>query len=270
MFFNLFNKNVNKFVPIISSENDTLYHLIFHLHSINHEKIHYAIEKLKQSAHIFNGYKILTVSSPDNQFHNNFVFQKIIDELYTPNTIIIPVINSNKTKESGHFFKASAPLLKAMLGHNDTNKNFVFFGHSKGCSYPEKDFAMTCWVNTLWKYNIDLFYNLVKPQLESGLYDFIGCLKTSQDCAFGSPFHYAGTFFWFNANIILQNDNWYKPYDHLLSLEMWPGLVSTPDKALCLFDLGEGNKYRFDFWYNKVFYGRIDKPYTIVPKSNIS
>lgn len=251
----------NKFVEL-TNKNDINYHLIFHIHCINHEKIHYAINKLKNSLAIFNGYKIITVSSPTNEFYNNLIFQKIIDELYDQQTIIIPVINTPSTKESSHFFQVSAPLLKALLKDND-DKNFVFFGHGKGCSHPEKDYAITCWVNTLWKYNIDLFYDLIKPKIqESETYEFIGCLRTTHDCSLNSSFHYSGTFFWFDAKL-LKGTEWYKPHAHILSLEMWPGIVSTIDKSLCLFDVGEGNKYRYDFWYNQVFYGNIPKPHTI-------
>jgi hypothetical protein len=237
------------------------YHLIFHIHCINHEKVYYAIAKLKNSLRIFNGYKILTVSTPDNRFHNNEIFQKIVDDLYDPNTFIIPVINTHEKKESSHFFLNSAPVLRSLLLNND-EKNFVFFGHSKGCSHPEKDYAVTCWVNTLWKYNIDLFYNLVKPKIESGQHDFIGCIRTTDEEHLDSSFHYAGTFFWFDAKL-LKTDSWFKPYDHLLSLEMWPGLISDISKSICLFDPGSGNKYRFDFWYNLVFAKIIDRPHTL-------
>lgn len=247
--------------PSIMPDNSINYHLIFHIHCVNHEKIHYAIAKLKNALYIFNGFKIITVSSPDNEFHNNSIFQKIIDELYDPQTIIIPCINSSKTKESTHFFNASAPLLRSLL-KDSTEKHFVFFGHGKGCSHPEKDYAITCWVNTLWKYNIDLFFNLVKPKIESKSYDFIGCLRTTEDLYFNSSFSYAGTFFWFDSKI-LQQDNWYKPHDHLLSLEMWPGLVSEIKRSACLFDSGAGDKYRYDFWYNLVFSKKVSKPHTI-------
>lgn len=264
MLFNFLRKNTKEntsFATLDNSQNNINYHFIFHLHCVNHEKIHYAIAKLKQNLYIFNGYKIITVSSPNNEFHNNIMFQKIVDELYDPRTIIIPCINSSTTKESSHFFDKSAPLLRSLL-KNDKEQNFVFFGHGKGCSHPEKDYAVTCWVNTLWKYNIDLFFDLVKPKIESKLYNFIGCLRTDKDCYFNSSFHYSGTFFWFDAGILFQDD-WYKPHNHLLSLEMWPGLVSSIDQSVCLFDVEDGNKYQYNFWYNQVFNKRVPTPHTI-------
>jgi len=249
----------------IDLENKNLLklNLIFHFYCIDHEKVHYAIAKLKNVLHIFNGYKIITVSSPDNKFHNNHIFQKIVDSFKSSDIYIIPVPNSNILKESEHFFYRSGPLMSSLL-KNDQHKNFIFFGHTKGCSHSEKNYAITCWVNTLWKYNIDLFYNLIKPQIESNNYQFIGCLRTTKDCYFDSKFHYSGTFFWFDA-AILQNENWHQPHDHLLSLEMWPGLISDMSKSLCLFDSGDGNKYQNDLWQNLAFRRQIDAPHT-VPK----
>jgi|688.fasta_scaffold146190_2 hypothetical protein len=264
MIFKYFCKKKQKdsFIELSQKDESAInYHLIFHIYCLDHEKTHYAIEKLKNSLNIFNGYKIITVSSPDNEFHNNRIFQKVVDIFKSSDIYIIPVSNSDKLKESEHFFYKSAPLMSSLL-KKDQSKNFVFFGHAKGCSHPEKNYAMTCWVNTLWKYNIDLFHNLVKPQIESNRYEFVGCLRTTRDCYFNSKFHYSGTFFWFDANL-LQNENWHKPHNHLLSLEMWPGLISDISKSLSLFDCGDENKYQDGLWKSLAFNKRIDQPHTV-------
>jgi hypothetical protein len=44
---------------------------------------------------------------------------------------------------------------------------------------------------------------------------------------------------------------------------MWPGLVSSIDQSVCLFDVGDGNKYQYHFWYNQVFDKRVPTPHTI-------
>lgn len=267
--FNLFRKNKtknnldNNFISINQEKtNDINFHLIFHIHCIDHEKVHYAIEKLKNSLSIFNGHKIITVSSSNNIFHNNIIFQKVVNIFKNKNVHIIPVDNSLKYKESQHFFYRSAPLLKH-LTQNDPDRNYVFFGHSKGSSHEEKNYAITCWVNTLWKYNIDLFDDIVKLKIcKNKNIQMLGCLKTHNNCSFGSKFHYSGTFFWFDAKL-LKDDKWFCPHDHVLSLEMWPGLIADPDQSISLFDCEEGDKYRTDFWYNLVFHKKVDKPHTV-------
>lgn len=241
-------------------------HLIFHFHCVEHEKTYYAIDQLKKCTNIFNGYKIFTISSTTEPYFESKSFKALVNVVKEWNDIhLIPVDNSLSRRESEHFFNKAAPVLKALLSSKDNSyqTNYVFYGHTKGITHPENSYSITAWVNTLWKYNIHYYHDFIKPQLPK--YKFVGCLKTENFTMHGlaSHCHYQGTFFWFNADILKDNTAWYKNYNHILSLELWPGIITKSDECYSVFDLPEGDMYRFDYWYNQHFYGRIDKPHTV-------
>jgi len=256
------NKNViNKKTPV--EDNEIKFNLIFHFHCIEHEKICYAISKIKEHIEIFNGYKIFTLSSPDNKFDNNKIFNLIIKTFESHGVQFIPVINNVDSRETLHFFDKASPLLFQLLQANNIKSSYTFYGHSKGCTHSEKDYAITAWVNTLYKYNLDLFFNNIKPIILTHKYKFIGCLKTIYGNMFGVKFHYAGTFFWFNSELLSPETKYNRGVDHALGLEMWPNTVATDEECYSVFDAMTDNPYKYDFWYNLVYNRVIDKPSTI-------
>jgi hypothetical protein len=256
----------NTNIPIlVDQDNITQYnHLLFHIHCIEHEKTYYSIEQIHKYINIFDGYKIITVSGEIDPICTSAAFMKLVATLsQTPDIFIIPTQNNLDRRESVHFFNIAAPLLKALLSSNNkytSANNYVFYAHSKGVTHTEKNYAITAWVNTLWKYNLAYYNDTIKPLL--GKHKFIGCLKTKEQHAIKCSCHYQGTFFWFDAKV-LSDQSWYQNYNHILSLEMWPGLVANDDECFSVFDLPEGDLYRKDYWYNQYFVGRIDKPHTV-------
>jgi hypothetical protein len=239
-------------------------HLIFHFHCVEHEKTYYAIQQLKRHLNLFDGHKIFTISSTIDTYWETASFKKLMGILkQKPDVYIIPVDNNLERRESIHFFTKAAPLLKTLLLHS-SQTNYVFYAHTKGITHPEKNYAITAWVNTLWKYNVECYHDKIKILFDQYSYKFIGCLKSHQQHAkIETSCHYQGTFFWFNANILTHNELWYKNYSHILSLELWPGLVAQSDECGSVFDLPEGDLYRKDYWYNQYFIGKIDKPHTM-------
>lgn len=257
------NQNHTEISEVEPIEKPPIFNLIFHFHCADHEKVWYAISKLKQHISKFNGYKILTLSAPNDRFINNIVFKKIVNEFNESKTFIIPVKNDLETRESSQFFQYAMPLL-IELAKMPENKSYTFYGHSKGCTHPQKDYAITCWVNTLYKYNLDMFDELIKPNLLLNKYKFIGCLKTQMNSGLGSKEHYAGTFFWFDSDIIRYNWSVYRK--HMLALEMWPNTIVHENDMLCVWNTDpppEHNFYRMDYWYNLVFANIIQRPVTI-------
>lgn len=261
------NKKQKEIIHINSNEENIDHnHLICHIHCIEHEKTYYAISQIKKYIDIFNGYKIITVSSDIQPICKSVSFVHLVSTLsQQSNTIIIPVFNSPDRRESIHFFHTAAPLLKTLLRSNNQYQynNYVFYTHNKGVTHKEKDFAITAWVNTLWKHNLSSYHDTIKPLL--GQYKFIGCLKTYQKHQnfTESSCHYQGTFFWFNAKVLDDDHLWYHNYNHILSLEMWPGLIANENECFSVFDLPEGDLYRTDYWHNQYFIGKIDKPHTV-------
>ena len=271
--FNWFKKkndHKNSEVVLADDPSEPKLNLIFHFHCVQHEKICYAINKIKEHISLFNGYKIFTLSCPDNKFLNNQIFNQIIKDFSSHGVYFIPVDNDKKNRETLHFFDKACPLLAHLLKINNANNSYTFYGHSKGCTHTEKDYAITAWVNTLYKYNLDLFYDIIKPALKTNQYKFIGCLKTTTGCALGAKFHYAGTFFWFNSNIIYDPIFLTSGRDHFLGLEMWPNMVAADDECHSVFDLTIDNPYKYDFWYNLVYNRVIDKPSTTPCKKVIN
>jgi len=241
-------------------ENSPLFNLIFHFHCVRHEKVCYSIAKIEQHLEIFNGHRIFTVSSPDNKFYDNPIYKLLIEKFAKKNVHIIPVTNDSVVRETLHFFDKACPLLHHLLKINKQNNSYTFYGHSKGCTHAEKTYSITCWVNTLFKYNLDLFYNKIKPELLTNQYKFVGCLKRTGSSGFGASFHYCGTFFWFNSNIL--DNPTYRTHEHKLGLEMWPGYIANDAECLSVFDLDNIEPYRYDYWYNLVYGRIIDRPIT--------
>ena len=243
---------------------DILLNLVFHFHCLQHEKVCYSISKLEEHMSIFNGHKIFTISSPDNKFDNNPIFKLIVQKFTKYNVNFIPVVNDPKIRETLHFFDKACPLLINLLKANKQEKSYTFYGHSKGCTHPENDYAITCWINTLFKYNLDLFYNTIKPKLLTNIYKFIGCLKTSTNSSLGVNFHYAGTFFWFDTSILSDPKISLRGHEHKLGLEMWPGLIANTEECYSVFDIEIVNSpYAYDLWYNLVYNRTIDRPTTV-------
>jgi hypothetical protein len=254
----------NSIAYVDIEENMSHNHLICHIHCIEHEKTYYTIEQIHKHIDIFDGHKIITVSSEQEPISQSASFMKLISVLSPkPDTIIIPTANNLERRESIHFFNKAAPLLKTILKYHPTyskNNNYVFYAHSKGVTHTEKNYAITAWVNTLWKYNIWCYHDMIKPLLKS--YKFIGCLKTSKQHGIKCSCHYQGTFFWFDAKILNDDKLWYQNHNHVLSLEMWPGIVASSEECFSVFDLPDGDLYKKDYWYNHYFTGKIDKPHT--------
>lgn len=260
----------NHLSPVEPIDYMPSFNLIFHFHCVDHEKIFYAISKIQQHIDIFNGYKIFTLSSPNNRFFDNEIFKKIVNTFKKYDRVIfIPVNNNLKTRESDHFFVEALPLL-IQLADMPNKKSYTFYAHSKGCTHEEKNYAITCWVNTLYKYNLDLFDKIVKKELLSNKYKFIGCLKIDSKGTFGSDKHYAGTFFWFDSDIV--RSDWFVHKKHPLALEMWPDTITHESDMLSLWDPSlpeDNNFYRKDYWYNMVLRGTVDQPKTITNRETI-
>jgi hypothetical protein len=270
----LYSKNISTieqnspYVSIIeNNEENEIFNLIFHFHCVRHEKVCYSIAKLEEHLSIFNGHKIFTISSPDDKFDNNPIFKLLIQKFAKKNVHFIPVTNNKISRETLHFFDKACPLLTNLLEANKQEKSYTFYGHSKGCTHPEKDYVITSWVNTLFKYNLDLFYNKIKPELLTNKYKFVSCLKTENSSSLGVDFHYAGTFFWFDTSILF-NNTFLRGYDHKLGLEMWPGHVASDSECLSVFNIDNLSPYRYDCWYNLVYNRTIDVPKTF-PCSSI-
>lgn len=204
--------------------------LLFHFYCKKHPMTTYAIEQLSKHLYIFDGYKHISVSIPLNYTEEDYEVLLSILERFDQTCLITICLNDPKIREGKTFYTSHLPLLSKHIENKTlSDDNYTFYGHSKGNSKETGDFGINCWVKYLWKYNIELFYSKVKPYF--GQYKFIGVNKTTLEFnLLGVPFHYSGTFYWFQTKI-LQENNWNRQTGHILDVEMWPGLMVKTEEA---------------------------------------
>jgi hypothetical protein len=197
----------------------------------------YAIEQLSKHLYIFDEYKHISISIPLNYTEEDYEVLLSILEKFEKTCLITICLNDPKIREGKTFYTSHLPLLSKHIENKIlSDDNYTFYGHSKGNSHETGNFGINCWVKYLWKYNIELFYSKVKPHF--GNYKFIGVNKTkvqaSLPLAWFPPFHYQGTFYWFQTKI-LQENNWNKQTGHILDVELWPGYMVHPKEALDVY-----------------------------------
>lgn len=234
--------------------------IICHLHCTKHKKTIDCLEQLKLYNHIFDGFKIATVSMPDGlvkiqggekEFYDRQFISEVLLELYNMNFFIIPAKNSIH-RESEHFFKHSGPLLKYLLIYNRIydDPGWTFYCHNKGASYAEghpKEKAIDKWTKALWKYNIHHYEDKVKPLMDNDNYDFIGSFKKKAR----GQWHYSGTFFWARNNVILENlINDYVQRFKSYAIEFLPGLLVKHTRMYSLISNDAYDYYSESSWSN--------------------
>lgn len=214
-------------------------HLVCHFYAAEHKRSTDFLNHISQNINIFDGYKIITFSVPNNisppkladtrisGVYNQDYVNKSLSKLYELGFYILSTTNT-ENRESNSFFTTSGPLLKALL-NTDANNDWLFYCHNKGSSHPEDNSVIDYWNNILWQYNLYDYKQRVEPLLNNIDYDFIGALKTY--CDF---WHYTGTFFWARAQNLLSKGLDPQYNTHTSSLEFLPGTIG-PKKRM--FDL---------------------------------
>ena len=157
-----------------------------------------------------------------------FIFDKVICKVATdsPDTdtsfIKIPhtkVQNNPETGERDHFMQS--------LKEVDPN-SICFYAHAKGVS-KDRTNALDNWVASLYFFNLDERYrNNAMNEIYAGK-SFSGILgKLIQIDPVESPWHYSGTFFWFNPKSIPSD---IKLPDNRWAIEALPGLCTSAENA---------------------------------------
>lgn len=227
-------------------------HLIFHFCCNENYFFHKAFQKLRENIELFDGYKIITITDIHNNLVNNYLIDAVLKEFSSEKTLFHIVENDPNSREVKPFFDLSLPQMKLLCEDDD----YIFYGHAKGVSRNQNDYAINAWVDTLWKYNVEKFDEYIFPHL--GKYKTLGCLRKVKEKAgvyvkdgVIETFHFSGTFFWFSSKIF-QSD-WNDPTRHHMSvIERWPGLISNLSNSFSAFDLGDSLEYyNPQFWIDK-------------------
>lgn len=225
--------------------NDCTKNLIFHFYCIEHARTFDAIHRLKHYIDLFDGHKILTLTSPNNNFADNSIFHLISNTFMNDNVQFLLGHNHPTYRESHMFFDFAQPLLWELDGNRDSS--YTFYGHNKGTTHPENSLAIKCWVDTLWKYNIEDYEQYVEPNFKK--YDMIGCLRLGEK----QDFHYSGTFFWFKTLLMdPAKQNYYSDKNkwshNRYGVEMWPHTVTTMEETINTHEIPL-NWYRAETYY---------------------
>lgn len=179
--------------------------LIYHIY-YNGEKSEYLslnLSLLKNYMNTFNGRVIIKVAVDDIEVNTDFIG--------LPHT---KVLNDPSLCESSHFFDSLQDIDKSIAG-------MTFYGHAKGVSRTEAE-SFTRWIHALY------YFNLERPSLYgkvfSGIFSKLLCCPPFVF----SPWHYSGTFFWFDHTKV----NTDRP-ERLTkwSVEEWPGMVCSKNDA---------------------------------------
>jgi hypothetical protein len=183
------------------------------------ESTQFNLKLIEKYSHVFNGEQIIKVAFDDPKISDE---QRVwVRNLfsYFKNPSIEIVKNNPDTRESEYFIESIKEI------KNDDS--LTFFCHNKGNTHtsPEIKNNLYNWVFSMYFFNLDkeLFSRIEKPLLNE--ITFAGVLRKTLDCTpwVCAPWHFSGTFFWFNTKRLKENPSWDTFEKGRFSVEAYPG-----------------------------------------------
>jgi hypothetical protein len=213
--------------------------LLFHFYPVRNSLWPYHLWMLESYKFVF----------PDDTIH---FFKVALDEHTVDEYEIFPAIRkvfptSAIFVHPNHRFGGEGffmPYVLRILDHIHKHEGLVFYAHSKGVTdrFYKHTFYYSKrihWFRIMYKVNLrDV--GLVQSVLsDSSPYVFAGIFLTEKPCIY-FPWHYAGTYFWFNLNKLSEDD-----FDKIItyawfSMEGWPSSVCDIGEAYNLLDGVDG------------------------------
>jgi hypothetical protein len=165
------------------------------------------LDQLKARIEIFNGRKIFAIAKGDEErLHDP---EEVIEYLQPSGHYqILKVNNCTNLRETESF----QPLLRAI--ESTSHNHAIFYAHTKGNSTYDDVLGATYWRNAMYHVLLDGWENCMK-ELES--YPAVGTTKICWGQNKRSPYPsrlchgqwmFAGTFFWFRAREVFENEKW--------------------------------------------------------------
>lgn len=192
---------------------------INHYHRLN-------LEYLRKYWSVFDGKKIVKIA-----VDAKYSVQSIVDLL--PSGCEYQIVQNNRHYgESVHFINSI----------NQVKGGMTFYAHCKGVSRPQMK-GIDLWLDHLYK------SNLVNPPI-LGRKLFSGTCGKLMPCPpyVPEPFHYSGSFYWFNTDEVRLRINYLTPNKYLT--ERFPAMMAKQDE--CIFNYPSFDKnlnyYLEDTW----------------------
>jgi len=174
------------------------------------------IEKYSQ---VFDGEQIIKVAFDDTSTDDKT--KDYVRNLFSffSNPKIDIVKNNPDTRESEYFIESIKEI------QND--ESLTFFCHNKGNTHTSLDVKNNLfnWIVSMYFFNLDeeLFATIERQLLNEAT--FSGILRKTLDCTpwVCAPWHYSGTFFWFNTRKLKDVPSWDDFRKGRFSVEAYPG-----------------------------------------------
>lgn len=186
------------------------------------ESTNFNLKLIEKYSHVFDGEQIIKVAYDDvnisdeaRQWTRNLF-------LFFNDPKIEIVKNNPDTRESEYFIESIKEI--------QNEDSLTFFCHNKGNTHTSPNIKNNLfnWIFSMYFFNLDeeLFSRIEKPLLNE--ITFAGVLRKTLDCTpwVCAPWHFSGTFFWFNTKRLKENPNWDKFDKGRFSVEAYPGQMA--------------------------------------------
>lgn len=181
-------------------------------HYINLE---YLQEYIKQ----FTGKIIITIASDPGQRRNHVELLDLIPRYLNVGTFKLCHKHNDRINwEAAHFLDAL----------EEVNDGETFYGHCKGISRGPMPGLYT-WINYLYNENLR-----DHQPLDGKIFSGICGKRLPCPPYVPEPFHFSGSFYWFNTNEVKKRIHEIKPEISRYLTERLPGIISTEEE--CRFD----------------------------------
>lgn len=182
----------------------------------NNEYIKYHISLLKKYSHIFDGKKVIYIST-DKDINIKNIDTSIFNFI---NPDIVKIVENNpENRESEYFIDQ----VGEMINISDEN-SMTFYTHSKGSTYGNNSNLLN-WIVSMYFFNLEEEYiKLISSNFSNNKKKFSGIFRIPFPCQpwITSNWHYSGTFFWINNRQVFV-DGWDDYYTDRFSVESYPG-----------------------------------------------
>jgi hypothetical protein len=157
---------------------------------------------------------------------------------------VIEIVKNDPTNRESFYFMDQINSLSS------TESTMTFYCHSKGITQNGDPQWLEHWVFSMYHFNLHPVYVDDTENAISRGKIFGGALRKNVACPpwVEAPWHYSGTFYWFNTLEVLNRKNNYHRVDRM-STESFPGEVSTLDESFCT--PGLDFNYNFDARYDQ-------------------
>lgn len=220
--------------------DNTVRHLLFHLYPINGWK--WNVQELKKRLELFNGRKVVMVAQDMPGFQQRAAQIGVVQKLLGPDVFCFPVPNDRKRRETPSF--ATMLSMLSRVKDDSDRTSIAFYSHGKGVSYKStgqtsRQFdAVRLWTRVMNHY---LLYDMPNVLRSLTNYPVTGCFRRKG--RFGnfpheSRWHYAGTFYWFHTQRMLEANEKNPLTDYAenrFAVEAYPGIVFNYEESDCLF-----------------------------------